>query len=86
MGKLTIGEMVAVKKSQMSLKQRGVDGLAAVLRKVADDIEKGRAVEAEFDLKVDQSLEMFDYMTIHLETYHVRQPKKDKKELKDGKK
>lgn len=79
---LTIGEVMAIKKMEVPPVDRDIYGLCAMLRRLADDLEKGNAVELDFDIDVE-SLKVFDYMKIKLETYHKRPDKAKTLKLKE---
>lgn len=84
MPKPTIAELMAYKKLEKGPAARDIKGLVTVLRKLADDIEKGKAVEMDFDLDLE-SFAIFDYMKITLETYHLRPENVKVAKIGDGK-
>lgn len=73
-------DLVINKRQSMSRDERQVDGLIAVLRKIAADLESGNAVELDFNIKTEQ-LDDYDEFNITLQTFHKRYKRTEVKEI-----
>lgn len=78
---IQVADIYAAKRLKMSREDRQVDGLIGILRKIADDLEKGSAIESDFDIKVEEGLNL-DAIDLTLTSFHLKskdQPKPLKK-------
>lgn len=66
-----IADILVAKRLQMSRESRQVDGLIAMLRRIASDLEGGRAVESDFEIQVEEGNNL-DAIDITLTTYHLK--------------
>lgn len=69
--KLQIADILVAKRLQMSRESRQVDGLIAMLRRIANDLESGRAVESDFEIQVEEG-DHVDAIDMTLTTYHLK--------------
>lgn len=76
--RLTVGELMATAKMKKGPGSRDIEGLCGMLRKIADDIEQGRAIEGDFNINIEE-LEMYSVLDLTLETYHLNPPKQKPK-------
>lgn len=69
--KIQIADVLVAKRLQMDREERQVEGLIGILRKIADDLENGKAIESDFNIQVEEG-ENLDAIDITLTTYHMK--------------
>lgn len=75
---LQVVDLMVAERTKMTREARQVDGLIYMLRKVADDLESGQAMELDFDIEIEE-LNHLDEIDLHVKTYHLKQPKRKKR-------
>lgn len=68
---LQIADLMVAERTKMSREARQVDGLIFMLRKVADDLEAGMAMELDFDIEIEE-LNHLDEIDLHVKSYHMK--------------
>lgn len=69
---LQVIDIMIAERSKLSREARKVDGIIAMLRKIADDLEADRAIELDYTIDIEE-LNNFDEIYLRVKTYHLKQ-------------
>lgn len=74
-------ELAINERRNMPAEKRDLPGLVAVLRKLADDLISGRAVEMDFSVEIED-LNNYEMLHFSIDTYHQKTGHKSKTQIK----
>lgn len=72
-----MADLIVAKRLGMNREDRQVDGLIGMLRRIANDLETGKAVESDFNIKIEEGNNL-DAIDLTLTTYHLKATKEGK--------